>query len=72
MGRSKAGKKEKRSTDGLNYPNKNTIIINIICQYFIRYGKKYNEIQLKNKTDLNIRKITNHPPSPTCSWEQQE
>ena len=25
----------------------------------------YNEIQLtKNKMDLNIRKITNHPPSP--------
>ena len=27
--------------------------------------EKYNEIQLtKNKMDLNIRKITNHPPSP--------
>ena len=27
--------------------------------------KKYNEIQLtKNKMDLNIRKMTNHPPSP--------
>ena len=27
--------------------------------------KKYNEIQLtKNKMDLNIRKITNNPPSP--------
>ena len=27
--------------------------------------KKYNEFQLtKNKIDLNIRKITNHPPSP--------
>ena len=27
--------------------------------------KKYNEIQLtKNKMDLNIRKIINHPPSP--------
>ena len=27
--------------------------------------KKYNEIQLtKNKMDLNIRKITNHPLSP--------
>ena len=26
--------------------------------------KKYNEIQLtKNKMDLNIRKMTNHPPS---------
>ena len=27
--------------------------------------KKYNEIQLtKDRMDLNIRKITNHPPSP--------
>ena len=27
--------------------------------------KKYNEFQLtKNKMDLNIRKMTNHPPSP--------
>ena len=27
--------------------------------------KKYNQIQLtKNKMDLNIRKMTNHPPSP--------
>ena len=27
--------------------------------------EKYNEIQLtKNKMDLNIRKMTNHPPSP--------
>ena len=27
--------------------------------------KKYNEIQFtENKMDLNIRKMTNHPPSP--------
>ena len=26
--------------------------------------RKYNEIQLKKQMDLNIRKITNHPPSP--------
>ena len=27
--------------------------------------EKYNKIQLtKNKIDLNIRKMTNHPPSP--------
>ena len=27
--------------------------------------EKYNEIQLtKNKMDLNIRKMTNHPPYP--------
>ena len=30
MERSKAGTKEKRSADGLNYPNQNAIIINII------------------------------------------
>ena len=31
---------------------------------FNKKWKKYNEIQLtKNKMDLNIRKITNHPPS---------
>ena len=38
MERSKAGTKDKRS-DGINYPNQNTILINIINQYFIRYGK---------------------------------
>ena len=31
MEKSKADTKEKRSLDGLNYPNQNTIIINIIC-----------------------------------------
>ena len=32
---------------------------------FYKNWKKYNEIQLtKNKMDLNIRKMTNHPPSP--------
>ena len=31
MEKSKAGKKEKISPGGLNYPNQNTIIINIIC-----------------------------------------
>ena len=30
MERSKEGMKEKRSPDGLNYPNQYTIIINII------------------------------------------
>ena len=52
MERSKAGTKEKRSPDGLNYPNQNTIIIiiiiiiNIIWQYLMRW-KKYDETQLK-------------------------
>ena len=32
---------------------------------FYKKWKKYNEIQLKkNKMDLNILKMTNHPPSP--------
>ena len=37
---------------------------------FYKKWKKYNETQLtKNKMDLNIRKMTNHPPSPV---EQEE
>ena len=32
---------------------------------FYKKWKKYNEIQLtKIKMDLNIRKMTNHPPYP--------
>ena len=30
---------------------------------FYKNGKKYNEIQIKNKMDLSNR-IMNHPPSP--------
>ena len=30
---------KKRSPYGLSLPNQNTIIINIICLYFIRFGK---------------------------------
>ena len=57
MERSKAGTKKKRCSDGLSHSNQNTIIINKMWQYFIRNGKKYNEIQLtKNKMDLNIPK----------------
>ena len=70
MERSKAGTEE-RSPDGLSLPNQNTIR-NIIWLYFIRNGKKYNEIQLtKNKRDLNNRKNKNNPPSPV-SREQLE
>ena len=37
---------------------------------FYKKWKKYNEIQLtKNKMDLNIRKMTNHPPSPETDEE---
>ena len=31
---------------------------------FHKKCKKYNEIQLTKKMDLNIKKITNRPPSP--------
>ena len=31
---------------------------------FYKIWKKYNEIQLTNKMDLNNRKMKNHPPSP--------
>ena len=35
---------------------------------FYKKWKKYNETQLtKNKMDLNIRKMTNHPPSPEAN-----
>ena len=67
MERSKAGM-NKRSPDSLSHPNQNTIIIKqnmVIFLIFYKKWKKYNEIQLtKNKMDLNIQKITNHPPSP--------
>ena len=34
-------------------------------EIFYKKLKKYNEIKLtKKKMNLNIRKITNHPPSP--------
>ena len=65
---SKAGT-NKRSPDDLLHPNQNTIIINkqnVVI--FYKKWKKYNEIQLtKNKMDLNIQKITNHPPSPKAT-----
>ena len=36
---------------------------------FYKKWKKYNEFQLtKNKMDLNIRKMTNHPPSPASMF----
>ena len=31
---------------------------------FYKKWKKYNETQLTKNKDLNIRKMTNHPPSP--------
>ena len=36
--------------------------------FYNKKWKKYYEIQLtKNKMNLNIRKMTNHPPSPGSS-----
>ena len=68
MEKSTAGTKE-RSPDCLSLPSQNTILINVKWYYFMRHGKKYNEIQLtKNKMDLNNRKMTNHPPSPEILW----
>ena len=60
MERSKARTKERKSPDGLSYPNQNTIILTQFVSIY-KIWKKYNEIQLtKNKMDLNIRKMTNH------------
>ena len=51
MERSKVGTKN-ISPDDFSLPIQNTIIINIIWKFFIRYGKKSDEIQLtKNKMD---------------------
>ena len=64
MERSKAITKTKSySHDGISLPNQNTILINIISSYFIRYGKiQWNSIN--KKMDLNNRKMKNDPPSP--------
>ena len=40
---------------------------------FYKKWKKYNEIQLtKHKINLNIRKMTNHPPSPEVEEKVME
>ena len=40
---------------------------------FYKKQKKYNEIQLtKNKMDLNIQKMTNHPPSPVQKYNNNK
>ena len=39
---------------------------------FFKKWKKYNEIQLtKNKMDIYIGKMTNHPPSPETIFFQK-
>ena len=67
--RSKEDKKEKRSTNGLNYPNQNTIINNFLVSYKI--WKKYNEIKFKNKMGLNFRKMTQYHPHPPQQQENE-
>ena len=63
--KAKRARNKKRCPDGLSHPNQKTIIINKNVVIFYKKWKKYNEIQLtKSKMDLNIRKMTNHPPSP--------
>ena len=70
MEKSKAG--TKKDVPGLSHLNQNTIIINIIWLYFIKKWKKYNEIQLtKNKMELNNLKMTNHPPYPESTEDNQ-
>ena len=54
MEMSKAGTKN-RNPDGLSLPNQNTIIINIILQYFLRNGKN-------TKNGLEQSKTKNRPP----------
>ena len=40
---------------------------------FYKKWKYDNEIQLKkNKMDLNIRKMTNHPPSPDSKYGNRD
>ena len=63
--------RKKRSPDGLSHPNQHTIIMNKIW-YFIRNGKSTMKFNWqKNKMDLNIRKMTNHPPSPACTFQSK-
>ena len=69
MEKSKAGRKKDVPTAyhiliKIQYNKQNVVI-------FYKKWKKYNEVQLtKNKMDLNIRKMTYHPPSPMRSAER--
>ena len=56
MERSKAGTKEKRIPDGLNYSNQNTVIINIICLYFVRDGKSTMKFNYQKTNGLKQSK----------------
>ena len=47
-----------------------TITKKLVTLVFYMKWKKYNEIQLTKKMDLNIRKMTNHPPSPDSKNEK--
>ena len=72
MERSKAGTKEKRSLDGLNYPNPNTIWINIIWYYLQDMEKKTIKFNhQKTKWTEIFEKwqfIHVHPPQLQLSW----
>ena len=61
MERIKVDTKGKRSPDGLNYPYQNTLMVNIICQYFIRNRKvqlnSINKIQNRLKQSKNEKSI---------------
>ena len=64
MEKNKAGTKKKKSRRPItSWPNYSNNKQNMVI--FYKKWEKYNEIQLtKHKMDLNIRKMTNHPPSP--------
>ena len=50
--RSKAGTKEKISLDGINHPDQNTILINIVWYYIYKTWKntmKFNSQKKKNE-----------------------
>ena len=52
----KRRKAVRKKSDCLSLHNQNAIIINIICLYFIRYGKSSIKLT-KNKIYLNNRKM---------------
>ena len=65
--RSKASTTEKPNLDGPTYPIQDTIIINIISQFFIIDGKKFNTIQLKETQNGLEHPQKNNPPSRETS-----
>ena len=68
MERSKVG--SKKSPDDLSLPNQNKIICIRNLLVFYRW-KKFNEIQLKNKMNLNNLKREYHAGSPVGNELEQ-